>query len=263
MDWEREAEDYLKRVPFFVRGKVKKEVERYLSSKGIEKVTLADLLEAKQVLVDKMSQAERGYEVFGCFGMDGCPHALTSSQELLKKLEEILEVEGIINFLKDKVKGPLKAHHKFKVGLAECPNACSQIQITDFCLHGVVLLEVDPKACTFCGACEEVCEEAAITLTDYGPIIKEEICVGCGHCLKICPKGAIKETFRGYKVYLGGKLGRHPRLATFLGHATPEETIKILKAVLKIYKNFNQKGERLGTIIERIGWDKFKKMVKV
>uniref|UniRef100_A0A7V6CDC6 4Fe-4S ferredoxin-type domain-containing protein n=1 Tax=Thermodesulfobacterium geofontis TaxID=1295609 RepID=A0A7V6CDC6_9BACT len=71
------------------------------------------------------------------------------------------------------------------------------------------------------------CEKHAIELTEFGPLIKEELCVGCGSCIKICPESALYEEFKGYKVYLGGKLGRHPRLATFLNYFQAEEIPKL------------------------------------
>ncbi len=205
-----------------------------------------------------MSEAKEGYEIKGCFGLKGCPNALTNSEELLKGFEKILKEEKITEFLKEKTKGKLRAHHKFKVGLSECPNACSQIYICDFALHGVVIPEVNVKKCSFCGSCVEVCEEEAITLKDYGPVIDEEKCVGCGACIRICPEQAITESFKGYKIYLGGKLGRHPRLATFLTYAKGKEVIEIFKKVLEFYKKHNVKGERLGAIIEKMGFEKVK-----
>jgi len=262
MEWHPEAEAYLKKVPFFVRKKVKGEVEKYLKTQGKNKVTPEDFLKAKEVLLNKMSEAEKGYEVSGCFGVDSCPNALTSSSRLLKTLEEILEEEKITQFLISRVGGKLKAHHKFKVCLSECPNACTQIYICDFALHGVVKISVNPKACSFCESCIETCEEGAIELTEFGPVINEELCVGCGHCLKVCPESALTEEFRGYKVYLGGKLGRHPRLATLLGCFSAEEIPILLRNILFLYKNYNQKGERLGAIIERLSWDRFIRELK-
>ncbi len=261
MEWEREAEEYLKKVPFFVRKKVKKEIEKFLQDKGYKRVTLEGVFLAKEALLEKMSQAEKGFEVSGCFGLNSCPNALTTSEELLKKLEKILKEEQITEFLKEKVKGPLKAHHQFKVLLSECPNACSQIYIADFALHGVVKISVNPKACSFCRSCVEVCEEEAITISDFGPVVDEEKCVGCGSCLKVCPEEALQEDFRGYKIYIGGKLGRHPRLATFLTYASPEEVLTIFKKVISFYKKYNTQGERLGTLLERVGWEKAKEMV--
>ena len=262
MEWTPDAEAYLKKVPFFVRKKVKREVEKYLQERGKNRVTLEDLLEAKEALLSKMSEAEKGYEVSGCFGFDSCPNALTDSSHLLSSLEKILEEEKLTQFLISKVGPKLKAHHKFKVCLSECPNACSQIHICDFALHGVVKISVNPKACSFCGSCVEACEEGAIELTEFGPMIKEELCVGCGHCIKVCPESALNEEFKGYKVYLGGKLGRHPRLATFLGYFQAEEIPKLFYKILELYKKYNQKGERLGAIIEKLGWDKFIKELK-
>ncbi len=257
MHWQPEAEAYLKKVPSFVRKKVKTEVEKYVASKGKKEITLHDLLEAKEVLLGKMSEAERGYEVSGCFGLDSCPNAITCSGILLSEIEKFLEQEKLTAFLQEKVGKKLKAHHKFKVGISECPNACSQIHICDFALHGVVRLNINPKACSFCGSCVAVCEEGAIELTDFGPFLKEVLCVGCGHCVKVCPEGAIGVEFKGYKVYLGGKLGRHPRLATSLGYFSQEEILPVLKKVLRVYKAHNLKGERLGAIIERLGWENF------
>ncbi|MFN3505604.1 MAG: 4Fe-4S binding protein [Caldimicrobium sp.] len=215
----------------------------------------------KDAFLEKMSEAKKGYEVNGCFGVNSCPNAITQSSHLTKTLENILEAENITEFLKAKVKGKLKHHHKFRVAFSECPNACSQIYIADFAFHGVVKVQANPKACSFCGSCVEVCEEKAIELTEYGPTISEEKCVGCGHCIKICPEEALEEVFRGYKIYLGGKLGRHPRLATFLTYAKEEEIFKIFYKVLNLYKDYNEKGERLGTIIEKIGWEKVKKLL--
>ena len=123
----------------------------------------------------------------------------------------------------------------------------------------MVKISVNPNACSFCGSFVEVCEESAIELTEFGPTIKEELCVGCGHCLKVCPESALFEEVRGYKVYLGGKLGRHPRLATFLDYYKAEGIPELLRKVLYLYKKHNQRGERLGAIIKRLSWERFVK----
>jgi len=260
MEWTKEAEELLKRVPFFVRKKVKKEVENYLTSQGKKRVELEDFLRAKEVLLKKMASSEKGYEVTGCFGTETCPNAITSSKELLDQIEKLLQEEKLTEFLIKKVGGKLKAHHKFKVGLSECPNACSQIYIMDIALHGFVEPEIIPEKCEFCATCVSACEEGAITLRDKGVEIDKNKCIGCGACIKVCPTGALKEGFKGYKVYLGGKLGRHPRLATFLKIVKEEEVIPLIKRVVEFYKKENTKGERLGAIIERIGWEKVKKL---
>ncbi|HIE32959.1 MAG TPA: protochlorophyllide oxidoreductase, partial [Thermodesulfobacteriaceae bacterium] len=72
MQWTPEAEAWLKRVPFFVRKKVKQEVEKWLSAQGKTEVTEEDFLKAKQALRDKASEAREGFAVEACFGGSGC-----------------------------------------------------------------------------------------------------------------------------------------------------------------------------------------------
>jgi len=262
MQWSPEAEAWLKRVPFFIRKRVKREVENWLSAQGKTEVTEEDFLRAKEALRSKASEAREGFAVEACFGGSGCENALTDSRELLTRIEETLKAAGLTDFLKKKVGGPLKHHNAFRVGLSECPNACSQIHIKDFAVQGRIRLEVEPGLCSFCESCLEVCEEGAIRLLEAGPIVDEEVCVACGACTRICPTGALQEIEQGYRVLVGGKLGRHPRLATELVPFTDAEgVLSLLKRVLKVYKEENQKGERLGAIIERLGWREFKKKV--
>ncbi len=263
MKWTPEAEALLKRVPFFVRRRVKKEVEEWLAKQGKDLVTEKDFWAAKEALRGKASQAKEGFSVEVCFGGAGCENALTNSEKLASELEEILKKEGITEFLEKKVGGPLKHHHQFRVGISECPNACSRIHITDFALHGRVLLELDPGSCNGCGSCEEACEEEAVKVGDFGVELDEERCVACGACAKVCPTGAISIKDTGYRVLVGGKLGRHPRLATeVLNFAKEDEVKELFRKVLRVYKEHNLKGERLGTIIERMGWERFLELVR-
>jgi hypothetical protein len=60
-----------------------------------------------------MSEAEKGYEVSGCFGVDSCLNAIMASSHLLSSLEKILEEEKLAQFLTSKVGPRLKVHHKF------------------------------------------------------------------------------------------------------------------------------------------------------
>jgi dissimilatory sulfite reductase (desulfoviridin) alpha/beta subunit len=59
---------------------------------------------------------------------------------------------------------------------------------------------------------------------------------------------------RGYRIVVGGKLGRHPRLAEELaGIHDREGALKIIKLCLDSFQKHCVKGERFGEIIERIG----------
>jgi ferredoxin len=59
-------------------------------------------------------------------------------------------------------------------------------------LHEVFSLVVKIKAedCVGCGACEDVCPQSAIKVTDVA-IIDEKECVDCGACIDECPNACI------------------------------------------------------------------------
>ena len=59
---------------------------------------------------------------------------------------------------------------------------------------------------------------------------------------------------------LGGKLGRHPRLAHELkGIFSHDEALAVLDKVLDHYQSHCIGGERFGEIVERTGVKKFEK----
>jgi len=40
-----------------------------------------------------------------------------------------------------------------------------------------------------------------------------QACMSCGKCIGVCPTETIGEQERGFRIQLGGKLGRYPQLA--------------------------------------------------
>jgi dissimilatory sulfite reductase (desulfoviridin) alpha/beta subunit len=56
-----------------------------------------------------------------------------------------------------------------------------------------------------------------------------------------------------YEVIVGGKLGRHPKLAESLGEfETIDEVVECLRRVIALLLSEGQKGERLGALLERL-----------
>ena len=55
----------------------------------------------------------------------------------------------------------------------------------------------------------------------------------------------------GYRIQLGGKLGRHPRLASELpGIYDLAATLEIVQACIGFYKTRSRRGERFGEIFD-------------
>ncbi len=86
------------------------------------------------------------------------------------------------------------------------------------------------------------------------PTINYCKCRSCGQCINVCPTGTVRESKRGYRILVGGKLGRHPRLGTELNSIfSIDETLKIVKNCVKCYMMHNIAGERFGEVLNQMG----------
>ena len=198
----------------------------------------------------------KGFRVEKCLGATGCPNRTIKEDELPQILEQKLAKRDLKTFLKSKVRGPLKFHHEFKVSISYCPNACSRPQIVDIGIIGALKPGISDKTCNQCKQCLKACRENAISLNESGPEINTSRCLFCGRCIENCPTGTIKEEKKGFRVLIGGRLGRHPKLGAELGGIyQTNEVLKIVDQCLDHYMKHCKQGERFGRIIERTGID--------
>lgn len=263
MTWDSEAEKTLRRVPFFVRTKVRKKVEEEVAAAGRNRVTKTDLEESKRKHLKRLSEGVKGYSVEACFGSSGCQNAVVTSADLVSNLESLLEGADLLSFLRSQLGDQVKLHHQLRLTLADCPNACSQPQIKDIGIIGQAQVACEPEECTACGECEQVCHESAIILDDgFLVSIDEELCVDCGACAQVCPSSAIDISANTYKILVGGKLGRHPQLARELtGSLDGDQVLALVGVIVDFFKANANSGERLGTLINRVGWEEFRSAV--
>jgi dissimilatory sulfite reductase (desulfoviridin) alpha/beta subunit len=201
-----------------------------------------------------MEEEVKGFQVETCFGPSGCPNRAVAYDDLAKKVEELLAKRNLKDFLRSGVGGPLKLHHEFRVSISDCPNACSRPQISDIGLIGARRPQISSEECIQCGACVEACREGAIVLAGSWPVIDWQKCVSCGQCIAACPTRTLQEEKSGYRIQVGGKLGRHPRLAEELpGIHSLGATLAIFDSCLDHYQKHCQNGERFGEVLERTG----------
>lgn len=259
MKWTAEAEAAVKRVPFFVRKRVRSRIERETAAEGKTLVTVAEVKATQKRYLSNMSSEIKGYQLDACFGPGGCPYRACPADSLLEKIEALLQKEDLLGFLKQQVAEDLKFHHEFRITVAECPNACSQPQIKDIGIISACTPALTDEPCSRCSACVEACREGALTLSGASETPEVDIhrCVGCGRCLQVCPDGRITEGQRGYRVQLGGKLGRHPRLARELpGIFSEVEVLEIVHACIKYYKVHSSEGQRFAEILSDAAFEK-------
>jgi dissimilatory sulfite reductase (desulfoviridin) alpha/beta subunit len=258
--WSSEADAAVAKVPFFVRKRVKQRVEEEANRCGASVVSLQHVETCRNRFLHKMEDEVKGYRVEACFGSSGCPNRAVADDQLIKDLESLAASKNIRAFLKEKVAGPLKIHHEFQIVLSDCPNGCSRPQIADVGLLGAQRPAMTGEDCSRCGACVAACREGAITLSDDAdrPEIDYSKCLACGQCMNACPTGTMVPGEAGYRVQIGGKLGRHPQLGRELPRIlSRDESVRAVDAAIDFYKEESLSGERFGEVLNRCGYERF------
>lgn len=88
---------------------------------------------------------------------------------------------------------------------------------------------------------------------------------GCPNCCantRLADFG-VHASMKGWKVYIGGKMGFAPFVAEEIASDVPgEDVVKYLAAVLRAYRELAQPNEKLALTLKRIGFDEFKDAVE-
>jgi dissimilatory sulfite reductase (desulfoviridin) alpha/beta subunit len=150
--------------------------------------------------------------------------------------------------------------HKFKLAVTGCPHNCAKATENDVGIMGGILPEWKEGDCIQCDLCVNVCPTQAITKEGERYLLNEEKCIYCSICTSSCPTNAWVPAKKGYTVFIGGTMGKIPRLATRLKSLieTPEEAVALTEKALRYYQKHGRKKERFGHMMDRMGLDKVK-----
>ncbi|KJS13915.1 MAG: 4Fe-4S ferredoxin [Peptococcaceae bacterium BRH_c8a] len=184
-----------------------------------------------------------------------CPNRLANLDNLAGTLRKVLDDSEFNTRLATRIDTGRPLHHqKFHMAVAGCPNSCSQPQIKDFGVQGQAR-PIVAGGCDGCGVCVQTCPEKAVIVQDGVAVIDRNACLSCGLCARACPTGSMQIEKTGYRVLIGGKLGRHPRLATeMLVLASADEVAGALRRCVEIFLTAGQPGERFGSLVDRISF---------
>ena len=178
-----------------------------------------------------------------------CPHAAPLPPDWVAALVRLAAVTPQPEALAELMR-PIRRHEQFRLAVSACPNACVRPQVADLGLIAVREATIDPEACHGCGACSEACPDAAIRLAAGKASIDQDTCLGCGACSRVCPSRAIVSGPVAYRVYLGGRLGRRPRLGTELGRAlSPREAVELARRTLAVFARHMRPGRRFADLV--------------
>ncbi len=204
--------------------------------------------ELKEIGTPPGSCGPRVRNISACVGLPECPQANIDTYELAKQIDE--RYFGRI------------LPTKIKIGITGCPNSCGKPQLNDIGIMGVVQPKIIDEKCNGCGICATTCKEGAIKILDDKAVIDYNRCIYCGECMRVCPLDADVIEKRGYTIFIGGNVGRAPRLAQKIMSFADEETIyRVIENSLKILKKEASRKERFGHLIDRLGIGEFLRRV--
>lgn len=83
----------------------------------------------------------------------------------------------------------------------------------------LLIPQIDPRKCKFCGACVRACQFNALALAGSQVLLFEELCHGCGACSLKCPHDAITEV---------------PTLIGNISQGLTVNGVEVVKGVLKV-----------------------------
>jgi len=197
----------------------------------------------------------KGWRIETCKGpKQGCANRAAPDDALAADLDAVFRARDFGVGLGAIVGGKLKHRHEFTVAIADCPNACSRPQIADLGLIGAAEPRQTAEVCHQCMGCVHACREGAIAHPGLLPILDPARCVRCGACTRVCLSGTLQVGRRGWRMQVGGKLGRHPRLGTELpGLYSREGVLAAAGCCLDLYLRHSHAGERFGDLLERVG----------
>ncbi|SFB07512.1 Dissimilatory sulfite reductase (desulfoviridin), alpha and beta subunits [Acetitomaculum ruminis DSM 5522] len=157
--------------------------------------------------------------------------------------------------------------HKFKIGIGGCPNNCMKPNLNDIGIVGAFIPEYISEDCRGCKKCniEKVCPVSAPKLVDKKIEIDRTKCINCGLCREKCNFDIFTQGKYGYKVFVGGRWGKKTTIGKPLNviYTKEEEVYSLIEKILDFYRKNGESKERLESVIERIGFEKFEESLGI
>jgi len=179
--------------------------------------------------------------VTGCPGEATCKWGIIETKEIAHHLDQTYFRQ--------------ETPYKFKLAVTGCPHNCAKANENDIGVMGGINPAWDAAACSDCGLCLNVCPTGAIQKVDDNYVIEPSRCINCSICTANCPTGAWTAKERGYILWLGGTLGKIPRLATKVPGLieSKEQLYRLIDRAIAYYRAVGRKKERFGHTMDRLG----------
>jgi sulfite reductase beta subunit len=185
-------------------------------------------------------------------------------------------VKSVMDNLAEYFTGEKKVPGKLRIALACCLNMCGAVHCSDIAILGIHRLPPKVNHDLLAKSCEvpnvvASCPTAAIRPTkvngkDSVEVIQER-CMFCANCFSVCPAMPMADAENdGVSIWVGGKVSnartqpRFSKLAIpFLPNHPPRwpEVVAAVRKIVEVWVANAQPDERMGEMIDRIGWPRF------
>lgn len=195
------------------------------------------------------SERQEIVNVTACMGTDHCKYANIDSLALAEEIDTRY-------FGKEM---PVKV----RIAISACPNGCSSERLNEIGITGVRVPYRDHDACTGCGTCEKYCRERAIIIKRGRVDLDKGRCMECGICVLPCPFEVLKASEPRYKITIGGRRGRHPKIGReLITVSDPQILLEIVGKIIKWVYELASSDELLPEQLDELGFEEFKRDIK-
>jgi sulfite reductase beta subunit len=192
------------------------------------------------------------------------------------------DASGIVKSVMDELYDDFTDHRlpgRMKLALACCLNMCGAVHASDIAILGIHRRPPKVEKENLTKICEipttiAACPTGAIRQDFDGDTksmkIVDEQCMYCGACYTACPKMPIADALNdGLSIWVGGKCSNarsKPKftklVVPFIPNNPPRwpEVVDAVRKIVEVYRENGQPYERIGDMIDRIGWSRFFKL---
>jgi sulfite reductase beta subunit len=195
------------------------------------------------------------------------------------------DASGVVKAIMDELHphfSSMELPGKMRIAFACCLNMCGAVHCSDIAVLGVhtkvptINHQELPKVCeipTLVASCPTGAIRPATVDGKQSVEIEDAQCMYCGNCYTVCPSVQINNAKHdGISIWVGGKVSNARTEPKFSKLAIPylpnnpprwPETVEAVKRIVDVYVANARKHERLGEMIERIGWPGFFKFADI
>ena len=231
-------------------GRVHLTVRQTIEIPGVDPNRIVPMLTAlKENGTPLGSERQEIVNVTACMGTDHCKYANIDSLALAKAIDEKY-------FGKEM---PVK----IRMAVSACPNGCASERMNEIGITGIREPFRDHDACTGCGTCEKYCRERAIIIRRGFVDLDQTRCMQCGICVLPCPFEVLKASEPRYRITVGGRRGRHPKLGReLITVSDPEMVLEIVGKIIKWVYELASSDELLPEQLDELGFHEFKHSIR-